>query len=152
MITFLFILHGLFAIALLGAITHQAVAVALPVKSASASFVTRFRAVKAASYTNAIIVMFLVTFVLGAIVYPTYRIGARITLEDLRMGAAVGSFEMKEHLISFALGLLPAYWYFWRQPLDPQHAGTRKWVTLIIALFVWASFLVGHVLNNIKGV
>lgn len=152
MMTFLFVMHGLFAIALLGAITHQAVGLWLPSRSSDPNFIGRFRAVKAASYTNAIIVLFVITFALGAIVYPNYRIGARVFMENLRMGAAVGSFEVKEHLVTFALGLLPAYWFFWRQPLDPAHARTRKLVVLLMTIFVWAGFLVGHVLNNIRGV
>jgi hypothetical protein len=151
-ITFLFVLHGLCAIALLGAITHQAAAVWLPARGPNPSFVTRFRAVKAASYVNAIIVLFLITFVLGAVVYPTYRIGARVFMEDLRMSAPVGSFEVKEHLITFALGLLPTYWYFWRSPLAPETEGARKGVVLVLAIFVWIAFLTGHVLNNIRGI
>ena len=152
MMTFLFVMHGLFAIALLGAITHQAVGLWLPSRSSDPNFIGRFRAVKAASYTNAIIVLFVITFALGAIVYPNYRIGARVFMENLRMGAAVGSFEVKEHLVTFALGLLPAYWFFWRQPLDPAHGRTRKLIVLLMTIFVWAGFLVGHVLNNIRGV
>ncbi len=152
-VTWIFIFHGLFAVALLGAVTHQALAVWWPVRgSASPNFMMRFRAVKAANYVNAIIVLFLITFTIGSIVYPTYRIGARVTMENLRMSASVGAFEVKEHLISMALGLLPAYWYFWRQPLVPAHETTRKMLTLIFALIVWASYLTGHVLNNIKGV
>jgi hypothetical protein len=152
MTTFLFVLHGLFAIALLGAVTHQAASVWMPVRHPNPSFVTRFRAVKAANYTNAIIVLFLLTFAMGAIVYPTYRIGARVYMENLRMSASVGSFEMKEHLVSFGLALLPAYWYFWRNPLAPEHEMTRKVIVLLLALFVWSAFLVGYVLNNIRGV
>ena len=152
MITFLFVLHGLCAIALLGAITHQAAAVWLPVRGPDPSFVARFRAVKAASYVNAIIILFLITFTLGAIVHPTYRIGARIYMEDLRMSAPVGSFEVKEHLITFALGLLPTYWYFWRAPPAPGMEAARKSVVMVLALFIWAAFLTGHVLNNIRGI
>ena len=152
MMTFMFVLHGLCAIALLGAITHQAAAVWVPVRRPNPSFLTRFRAVKAANYTVAIIVLFVLTFAFGAIVYPVYRIGARIYMENLRMGSAVGSFEVKEHLATFGLALLPAYWYFWRQPLVAEHEWTRKVITLLIALFVWSSFLVGYVLNNIRGV
>ena len=152
MTTVLFVLHGLFAIALLGAITHQAAAVWVPVRRPNPSFLTRFRAVKAANYTVAIIVLFVLTFSMGAIVYPAYRIGARIYMENLKMSAVVGSFEVKEHLVSFGLALLPAYWYFWRQPLLPEHEKTRKVITLLIALFVWSAFLVGYVLNNIRGV
>jgi len=152
MTTFLFVLHGLCAIALLGAVTHQAASVWWPVRRPNAAFITRFRAVKAANYANAIIVLFILTFALGAVVYPVYRIGARVFMENLRMGAAVGSFEMKEHLATFGLMLLPAYWYFWRVPLEPRHETTRNVITLLIALFVWSSFLIGYVLNNIRGV
>ena len=152
MMTFLFVMHGLLAILLLGAITHQAIALWIPSRLPDPNFVGRVRAVKAASYTNAIIILFVLTFALGAVVYPTYRIGARVFMENLRMGAAVGSFEVKEHLVSFALGLLPAYWYFWRQPLDPGHGWTRKLIVLLMTVFIWAGFLVGHVLNNIRGV
>lgn len=150
--TFIMILHGLFAIALLGAITHQAVSVWLPSKSSNPNFIARFRMVKAASYTNSIIILFLLTFILGAVVYPAYRIGARVFMENLRMSAAVGSFEVKEHLVSFALGLLPAYWYFWSNHAPKEQARTRKIIVLLMAIFVWAGFMVGHVLNNIRGV
>lgn len=152
MITFLFVLHGLCAIALLGAITHQAASVLAPVRGGNPGFLARFRAVKAANYVNAIIVLFLITFTLGSIVYPAYRIGARVFMEDLRMSAPVGSFEVKEHIITFALGLLPAYWYYWRLPPEQAQEGTRRMLTLILALFIWASFLIGHVLNNIRGI
>ena len=84
--TFLFVMHGLLAILLLGAITHQAAALWLPSRSSDPNFIGRFRAVKAASYTNAIIILFIVTFALGAIIYPSYRIGARVFMENLRMG------------------------------------------------------------------
>ncbi len=152
MITFLFICHGLCAIALLGAITHQAAAVWIPVRKGSASFFTRFRAVKAAGYVNAVIVLFLITFIIGSIIYPTYRTGARIYMEDLRMSAPVGAFEVKEHLVSFGLALLPAYWYYWRLPQKPEDNGARKGVVLVLAAIIWAAFLTGHVLNNIKGI
>jgi hypothetical protein len=150
-IRFLLICHGLCAVALLGAITHQAAAVWIPVTKGSASFFTRFRAVKAAGYVNAVITLFLITFVIGSIIYPTYRVGARIFMEELRMGPQVGSFEVKEHLISFGLALLPAYWYYWRLPHDPADTGARKGIVLLLAGFIWFAFLTGHVLNNIKG-
>ena len=64
----------------------------------------------------------------------------------------LGSFEFKEHAIAMGLGLLPAYWYFWRQPLSEEYATIRKWVTVFIAFAVWYSFLSGHVANNFRGV
>lgn len=152
MVSTLFVLHGLCAIALLGAVTHQVLSVWWPARTGPRTFIGRFRAVQSAHYSNAIVVMFLVTFVLGSLVYPTYRVGARVFMENLRMGAAVGSFEVKEHLVSFGLGLLPAYWYVWRRPIEPDLATARAGATLILALFVWSAFLIGHVLNNIRGI
>jgi hypothetical protein len=152
MITVLLLIHALLAVALLGAITHQALAVERPIPaSATSSFVDRFRGVGAAHYANAIVALFVLTTVLGALLYPQYRIDVRPTLEDLQLRSANGVFEIKEHLAAIGLGLLPAYWYYWRQPLDAQSAATRRFLVWLLAFVVWFNFLVGHVLNNIKG-
>jgi hypothetical protein len=152
MITVMLIIHGLIAVALLGAITHQALSVARRVPApASRVFIDRFRGVGAAHYTNAIIVLYLATTILGALLYPQYRIDVRPTLEDLQLRSANGVFEIKEHLAAIGLGLLPAYWLFWRARADPESAGARRYLTWILAFMVWFNFLVGHVLNNIKG-
>jgi hypothetical protein len=151
MITTLLILHGLLAVALLGAITHQALSTAKPVPPAERSFVDKFRSVGAASYTNAIIILFVVTSIAGALLYPPYRLDVRPTLEDLDLRAANGVFEIKEHLAAIGLGLLPAYWFFWRQPLSAEGIVPRRYLTWILAFTIWWNFLVGHILNNIRG-
>src|SRR6267142_1761310 len=51
--TTLLIIHGLLALALLGAITHQAVALWWPVRVSAGSFIARFRAVPSTSYVTA---------------------------------------------------------------------------------------------------
>jgi hypothetical protein len=149
--TTLLIVHGLLAVALLGAITHQAVAVWLPVRAPAGSFVARFRAVPGISYVWAIIVLYVLTFIIGAWIYTQYRFTARLALEQLRFFKTVGVFEMKEHLATIGLIMLPAYWAFWRRPLSPDYAGARKQVTLLLAVLVWANFLIGHVANNARG-
>jgi hypothetical protein len=146
--TVLLIVHGLFAVALLGAITHQAAAVLLPASRPAGSFVGRFRAVPGPSYVNAIVVLYLVTAVLGGVLYTEYRIGVRTVVEQLGMWPAHGAFELKEHFAAVGLGLLPAYWYCWRVPSEPR---TRAALTAFLAVIVWWNFLVGHVLNNIRG-
>lgn len=150
MVTTILILHGLLAVALLGAITHQALSTTRRTSPVS-SFVGRFRSVEAAGYTNAVIVLFVVTSVFGALLYPPYRLDVRPTLEDLDMRAANGVFEIKEHLAAIGLGLLPAYWVFWRRPLTADGMVARRYLTCILAFVVWWNFLVGHVLNNIRG-
>ena len=147
----LLILHGLLAVALLGAITHQTIAVWLPVRGSAESFVGRMRSVSASSYVMAIVMLYLVTAIVGGIIYPTYRINVSPILVQLEQHKANGAFELKEHFTVIGLGMLPAYWYFWRQPLAGEHAPTRAVITAILAFTVWWNFLVGHVLNNIRG-
>ncbi len=147
--TGLLIVHGLLAVALLGAITHQLMSVWLPARKPVASFSGRFRAVAGAAYTNAIIVLYLLTFLLGGIIYAEYRIEIRIVVEQLGLWAQSGSFEIKEHFAALGLGMLPAYWYYWR-PTEDQ-GRTRAMLTAMLAFIVWWNFLVGHILNNIRG-
>ena len=151
MIVVLLILHGLLAVGLLGAITHQALSV-LPLASAKGqrTFIDRFRGVNAPAYATPIVVLFVVTAIGGALLYPQYRIDVRPALEDMQNAAANGVFEIKEHLIAIGLGLLPAYWYFWQQPLNAD-ASARRALTWLLAFFVWWGFIVGHVLNNLRG-
>lgn len=150
MITILLIVHALLAVALLGVITHQAVAVWWPGTHAK-TFVTRMRSVSAPTYTSAVIVLFLATFIVGGLIYPAYRLSVRQVLEDYRLHAANGSFELKEHWLAIGAGLLPAYWYVWKQPLTQTNQQTRAMITAILAFVVWWGFIVGHVLNNIRG-
>jgi hypothetical protein len=147
----LLIVHGLCAVALLGAITHQTAGAWLPAHKQAGSFVARFRAVSTASYANAIVALYVCTFLLGAVIYPEFRISIRGVLEELDTPAAMGSFELKEHFAVVGLALLPAYRYFWRAPLAAEDATTRKALTAIIAFIVWWNFLVGHVVNNFRG-
>jgi hypothetical protein len=151
MIQILLILHGLVAIGLLGAITHQAFSVGRKPTSSKRGFVGRFRGVNSPTFTTAIVVMFACTFLLGGLLYPRYRIDVRPILEDLQLRAANGAFEAKEHFAAVGLGLLPIYWLYWRPPLVLEHAATRRYLTWMLAFVVWWNFLVGEVLNNIKG-
>jgi|SRR5438128_8378068 len=149
--TTLLIIHALLALALLGAITHQAVALWWPVRAPAGSFIARFRAVPSTSYVTAIIVLYVVTFILGAWIYTQYRFTSRLALEQLRFFKTVGVFELKEHLATIGLILLPAYWAYWRRPLSQEYANARRSVTLLLAILVWSNFLIGHVVNNARG-
>lgn len=151
MATFLLIFHALMAVVLLGAITHQALAVALPTSSKS-NTLNRFRSVSAGSYTNTIVILYVLTTALGLYVYARYyRVDVRELLEFLRQRTILGLFEIKEHVVAIGLGLLPAYWYYWRPTMTAPQLTTRKWVTVLLCLCVWYGFLVGHIVNNAKG-
>jgi hypothetical protein len=123
----------------------------MPARAKAGNFVTRFRAVPSTSYVAAIIILYIGTFVMGAWIYTQYRFTARLALEQLRFFKTVGVFEMKEHVATIGLIVLPAYWAFWRQPLSEDYAGARKSVTLFLAIIVWTNFLIGHIANNARG-
>jgi hypothetical protein len=151
-ITTLLIVHGLLAVALLGAITHQALSVARRGgTSGQRSFVDEFSGVNPALYATPIVFLFVVTCIAGAFLYPPYRLDVRPTLEDLQYRAANGVFEIKEHLAAVGIGMLPVYAAYWKVPLLAAHAATRRHLTWILTFLVWWNFLVGHVLNNVKG-
>ena len=77
--------HLILAVGLLGALTHQAMAVALPVRRPAGGIVTRFRAVPAAGYATAVCVLWVLTFLVGSYIYTKYRIYIRIPLEQDRL-------------------------------------------------------------------
>jgi hypothetical protein len=151
MIQILLVLHVLVGAALLGALTHQSFSVARKPAAPPRSFVERFRGVNSPTFTNVVVLLFCANVLLGGLLYPRYRVDVRPTLEDLQLRAANGVFETKEHFAAVALGLLPAYWLAWRTPLAPSRAETRKYLTWMLAFVVWWSFVVGEILNNIKG-
>jgi hypothetical protein len=152
MFTTLLLFHSLISVALLGAITHQAVAVAAQRVEARAttSFIGRFRRTDPAAYSSAIVVLIVVVILTGAIMYPNYRTIVRPALQSMDLRAANGAFEIKEHLSAIGLVLLPAYWAAWRQPLVPEYAAARIGLTWILASMVWWNFLVGQFLVTIK--
>lgn len=149
--TILFIIHGLLAIALLGALTHQGLSVLTPVRQPSSGFVTRFRAVPAAGYATAVCVLWVLTFLMGAWIYIKYRVYIRIPIERAGFWKTQGFFELKEHLATIGLVMLPAYWYFWKNAKSPEYDGARRTVTVVLVVICWFNFLVGHVVNNVRG-
>ena len=150
MITALLIVHGLLAVALLGAITHQAASVCWPRRKPADHFTAKFRAVNGAAYANAVVLLYLLTMLIGAIIYPEFRVSIRSVVEELDHRAVMGAFEMKEHFVVVGMAMLLPYWFFWRTPLAEQYAKTRTVLTAMLAFIVWWGFLVGHIINNIR--
>ena len=144
---FLLIVHGLSATLLLGAITHQAIAVwwASPT---SAGFWRSLGAVHPQRYVNAIIVLFVFTIALGAVIYVPFRTDVRAAYLDAGVPWATGLFEVKEHAAAIALALIPAYWALWQ---NATHRGSRRAVTTILLIVAWWNFVIGHVVNNLRG-
>ena len=134
MISALLIIHGLVAVALLGAITHQTLAVWIPARAHSGSFFDRFRAVEPASFANAIVVLYATSAILGAFVYFHFCVHVMPALERTRRWEALGLLELKEHFAAIGLALLPAYWVCWRQPQVDKCARARAALTAVFCV------------------
>jgi hypothetical protein len=150
--TILFIVHALLAVALLGALTHQAASVLAPPRAgADAGFVTHFRSVSGRRYATAVCVIWVLAFIFGGWIYSRYRIDIRIPFEQRGLWKTQGVFELKEHLVTLGLGLLPIYWFLWKDARNAAYASARKWLTVVLAAICWYAFLVGHIVNNVRG-
>lgn len=150
MSTILLIAHGLAAVFLIGALTHQAASLVRAPAAARSGFVQRFAAVRPVGYAEAIVVLYATTMLLGALLYPGYTLDARAAFRA-ELPAAFGSFEIKEHFAALGLGFLPTYWWLWRAGTPEASAHARRTVTLLLAVIAWLAFIVGHVLNNLRG-
>ncbi len=147
----LLIIHGLLGVALLGALTHQSVSLLRGRAARGVAFLDRYAGARDRTFTAAIIALFAANVAVGAIIYPDYRLGVRIPFEEMSLGWAVGVFELKEHFAGLGLAMLPYYAYTWRSENAEALRFDRLMITLVLAVVVWWDFLVGHVLNNIRG-
>jgi hypothetical protein len=144
----LLLLHGLSAMMLLGAVTHQALALWLPASGPQSGWWHALRAVHPERYARAVIVLFCLTALLGAINYVPFRVVARAQYLDLHVPWATGLFEMKEHAAAIGLAVLPAYWAVWRESTETT---ARRSFTTFLTAVVWWNLLVGLIVNNIRG-
>lgn len=149
--TALLILHGLIGVTLLGAITHQMVSLLRRHTARSGSFIDRYTGVTQKTFTVAVVLLYMAGLLIGAVIYPNYRLNVRIPFEEMRLGWAVGLFELKEHFAGIGASLLPLYSYCWKAEVAQSHHRQRLALTLLLGFIVWWDFLVGHILNNIRG-
>jgi hypothetical protein len=96
-------------------------------------------------------VLWVITFLFGAYIYTEYRVSIRIPIEQQGFWKTLGLFELKEHLATLGLGLLPIYWYLWKNAENTSYHSARKWVTVYLAGVCWFVFLAGKILNNVRG-
>jgi hypothetical protein len=150
----LLLLHGLCAMFLLGALSHQAAASWNNQlgKGRAATLGDGFAAVRGPLYTNAVVISYLLTMLLGDVVYGPYRVDVKTMLFDLQLWWWNGLFEIKEHLVALGLFLLLPYRLLWRTPLAQSHALSRRMLTTLLAAIVWYALIAGHLLTNLKGV
>ena len=148
----LLFIHFTLGVALLGAVTLQSAAVFMPVRQAAGRFIARFPALPTTAFAKAIIALYVPQVLMGMWIYTKYRVFVRIPMEQLGHWWIVGGFDGKEHAVAIGMALLPAYWYFWRPPLNSEYSSIRKWLTVLLAFVVWYAFINGHIANDFRGV
>jgi hypothetical protein len=74
--------HLLVGVALLGAITHQAVGLLRPARTQSGHFLVRYAKVDRSIFTVSIAVLFTLSILLGGALYPNYRLNVRVPFEQ----------------------------------------------------------------------
>jgi len=136
----LLVLHGLAAVVLIGSSAHmawRAVRGTLSGKEARVLWV-------AWSYV--------VTFVSGMFIYPTYRWYVRALYFEPQMRSVNFYFEIKEHLSALGLALVLACWLVARAGEEPALNRFRRIAAVAIFVTVAYGYVVSLILNNLKGI
>ncbi len=144
----LVVLHAAAAIVLVGAATHHAL---IAIGYLRGVFKVRLARIYAATVAAA----WLVTFALGLLAYPTFRIAARAVYLDRYEPWASSLFELKEHsaalgipLVLGALALSRAF----DPKRDPAIARAYAAIVMLIAALVWFDVFSGLAITLAKGV
>ncbi len=144
---FLLILHAISAIVLFGSSTHNGILAWFHMRGDYRRRVLQRR------YAAVMFVSYLITFGLGLVIYPAFRVGVRPDFLDVVHPLATGFFECKEHLAALGLGLL--LWYFpMSRRINDQPPGPLQplynFSGLTLMGIVWFSGLTGLMLVSLK--
>jgi len=146
---FLLILHALMAVLLLGSLTHNLLISAQYLRGKF----TKIRLEKL--YVKVSFVAYLLTFGLGAIIYPNYRYHVRERYFDLNMPWASNLFDIKEHWTGIGLALFLAFFLLSRI-IAPQ--SDRRlllfyvFLSATLAGIVWFGFIAGLLLVSYRSI
>src|SRR5438876_12350191 len=88
----LLLIHALSSALLWGAMTHQALAVTWQ-GSPGAGWWAALRSVRPERYVRAVMILFVFTLVLGAFLYPPFRVNVRAAYLDAHVPWGTGLFE-----------------------------------------------------------
>lgn len=130
---FAIVLHALLALALGGAVTH----LALVTLALATGHPKRWRAPKFAGlYGQVAGALFVVTFAIGALVYPAYRYKVRGLYLDRYFPWASNLFDMKEVLAALALPMAVTLFVLGRSFSADSSAATK----LVFYVYSWIVF------------
>ena len=97
---------------------------------------------------------YIVVYIIGALIYPAYRIYIRHEYFDPQLPWATGLFEVKEHWGAVGLALLFVY-YFLRKSFKPSEEKGKLYLYVplcfILNLILWYKIIIGCYLTLLKG-
>lgn len=143
------LLHTAGSVVLLGACTHHLLLMRHYVRGRLE------RAPLEKTYAKVIAVAYAVTFALGAMLYPAYRVHVRGYHLDRFEPAYSRFFDVKETFAALALFVvlgLGAMAYAWRPREEPHLAPVVAGMSLVVCAVVWFNAIVGVLVVSVRGV
>lgn len=143
------VLHTAGAVVLLGAATHHALLMRHYLRG-------RFeRIALEKTYAKVAAVAYVVTFALGALLYPTYRVHVRGYHLDRFAAVYARLFDVKETFASLAILLalgLGAMALRWRPRDEPWLAPIVAGMSIVVCFVVWLNAIIGVLVVSVRGV
>ncbi len=97
---------------------------------------------------------YFIVYVIGALIYPAYRIYIRADYFDPQVPWATGLFEVKEHWGAIGLGMFLIY-YILRRNFQPSEEKEKLFLyvplCVLLNIIVWYKVVVGCYLTVLKG-
>lgn len=143
------VLHTGASVVLLGAATHHLLLMRFYLRG-------RFeRVALEKTYARVIAAAYAVTFALGALLYPTYRVHVRGYYLDRFAPEYARFFDVKETYASLALLVaagLGALAYAWRPRQEPHLAPVVAGMSFLVCAVVWFNAIVGVLVMSVRGI
>jgi hypothetical protein len=144
----LLLFHLLITFILIGSMTHNLTIVYGYLRG-------RFgRKVRELYYARVSFWSYMIVYIIGALIYPYFRIYIRHDYLDAHLPWATGLFEVKEHWGAIGVGLLACY-YLLRKMFDPEHEKEKLYfyipLCFLLNLILWYKIVVGCYLTILKG-
>jgi amino acid transporter len=146
---FLLVLHAGGSIVLIGAATHHALQMRHYLRG-------RFGAERLEkTYAKVVSAAYLVTYAIGALLYPSYRVHVRGYYLDRHAPAYAGLFDVKETYASLTLVVaiaLGALAFTLRPAETPALVRVYAVMSFIVCAVVWLNVIAGLLVVSVRGV
>jgi len=144
----LLLAHLLATFVLVGAMTHNLLIVAGYLRGKFGRQKLEWLYVRVSLWAYTIV------YVIGALIYPAYRIRIRHEYFDSKLPWATGLFEVKEHWGAVGLAMFFAY-YLLRRSFQPAEEKDKLYLyvplCVLLNVIVWYKVVVGCYLTILKG-